>query len=124
VTVLLPWGSLLGAVARPEPDALLRLRALCKPGAELEVVFGYGPQIDAATIRALALPALDAPGRLAALEAAYGAAGFAARARPVARDEVRALPTTWAKKLAFSGHARAFVAVRARAPSRPSARAP
>jgi 16S rRNA (adenine(1408)-N(1))-methyltransferase len=114
VTVVLPWGSLLGAVAVPRADGLARLAGLCRPGAELRVVFGYGPRADAKAIEELGLPSLDAPGALAALEARYREAGLSASVRPLPLDELRQLPTTWAKKLAFSGHERRFVEVRAR----------
>jgi hypothetical protein len=39
LTVLLPWGSLLRAVAVPDRDALRALRRICRTGAELRVVF-------------------------------------------------------------------------------------
>ena len=109
LTVLLPWGSLLHAVARPEVAALVALRGLCKPGAEIRVLFGYGPAADGAAMRDLALPSLDDAATLGALERAYRDAGFAATASRVTRGEVRELPTTWAKKLAYSGHERLFV---------------
>lgn len=114
LTVLLPWGSLLGALARPDPTALVRLTELCRPGAEIRVVLGYDSHADAAAIRDLALPPLE-PGALAAR---YREAGLAATARGLAIDEVRALPTTWAKKLAFSGKDRRFVEVSAIARAR------
>jgi hypothetical protein len=50
-----------------------------------------------------------------ALERGYDDAGFAVAARFVPLDEVRALPTTWAKRLAFSGHERPFVELNGRA---------
>lgn len=106
ISVLLPWGSLLRAVATPEPDALARLRALARPAARLRVVFGYGAG-DPAEV--LALPTLDDDARLAALAHAYARAGLPVRARRMTRDEVCELPTTWAKKLAFSGNERRFV---------------
>jgi hypothetical protein len=74
-------------------------------------VFGYGAGAEAAPIRDLALPAID-DGACARLEAAYRYAGLAVRARPLSHDELRALPTTWAKKLAFSGQDRRFVELR------------
>lgn len=111
LTVLLPWGSLLRAVALPDPDGLGRLRGLCKPDASLRVVFGYGAG-DPAEVQAL--PGLAAEARLARLVAAYGEAGFAVEARFMPRAEVGELPTTWAKKLAFSGNERRFVELRGR----------
>ncbi|WP_443094085.1 class I SAM-dependent methyltransferase [Nannocystis punicea] len=108
LTVLLPWGSLLRAVALPEAEGLARLRGLCKPGASLQVVFGYGPG-DPLAVQAL--PGLQGEVRAAGLVQAYAAAGFEVTARSVGREEVGELPTTWAKKLAYSNNEREFVAL-------------
>jgi 16S rRNA (adenine(1408)-N(1))-methyltransferase len=105
--VLLPWGSLLAAVARPDPGGLAALHALCKPDAVVRIVFGYGVA-ETTAIRDLRLPPIDDAAGVR-LEAAYRAAGLAVRARFPSVDEVRALPTTWAKRLAFSGRERRFV---------------
>jgi 16S rRNA (adenine(1408)-N(1))-methyltransferase len=114
LTVWLPWGSLLRAVAAADAPALAGLRAICKPGARLRVLFGHGPA-DAAALAALglSLPPADAPTPAVAAFAAdlvhrYAEAGLDVRARVVPSAEVRELPTTWAKKLAFSGRQRTF----------------
>jgi 16S rRNA (adenine(1408)-N(1))-methyltransferase len=112
LTVLLPWGSLLRAIALPEPEGLAKLRALCKPQARVQVVFGYGPG-DPAGVRDL--PGLTEEARLAGLVVTYAAAGFDVVARRMARREVGELATTWAKKLAFSGSEREFVELSGRA---------
>jgi hypothetical protein len=114
LTVLLPWGSLLAAVARPDAAALRSLRGLCKPGARVRVLFGYGSETERGAIRELALPSLDVT-TLAALERAYDDAGFTIAARFAALDDVRVLPTTWAKRLAYSGRERRFVELGGRA---------
>jgi len=114
LTVLLPWGSLLAAVARPDGAALRSLRALCKPSARLRVVFGYGTETESSAMRELALPPLEGAA-LTALERAYDDAGFGVAARFATLDEVRALPTTWAKRVAYSGHERRFVEISGRA---------
>ncbi len=85
VSVLLPWGSLLTAVANGD---VAKLKAI---GPAVRIVYGYG---DADRL------ALPPP------EQVWGE-----RARLMTLDEVRELPTTWAKKLAYSGHARRFVEV-------------
>ena len=114
LTVLLPWGSLLAAVARPDALALRSLRGLCKSDARVRVLFGYGVATEQAAMRELALPPLDAT-TLAGLDRAYDDAGFAVTARFAASDEVRALATTWAKRLAYSGHERRFIEIDGRA---------
>lgn len=101
LTVLLPWGSLLACIAQAEPEGLSKLRGLCADCASVRFVFGYGSG------DGVGLPAIDLQG----LEAGYGAAGFDVRARTIGKGEVRALGTTWAGKLAFSGIARTFVAL-------------
>lgn len=113
LTVLMPWGSLLTAVARPDPRALARLAAICRDGAEIQVVFGYGQETDPAT-SALPLPDLQDPAALQELIPAYRDAGFAVAARHLSLEEVSALPTTWAKKLAYSDKRRLFVELRGR----------
>jgi 16S rRNA (adenine(1408)-N(1))-methyltransferase len=114
VTVLLPWGSLLRAVAVPELDGVRTLAAIGKPGAELRVVFGYGAGDPEA--RALGLPPLDDATR-AALRASYASTGLDARLRLLDRAQVRDLGTTWATRLAFSSKPRTFVEISARFPA-------
>jgi 16S rRNA (adenine(1408)-N(1))-methyltransferase len=112
LTVLLPWGSLLRAVALPDPRELTALRALGKPGATFFTVFGYSAKTDGASVGALGVPALDDPAIAGALERSYRDAGLAVTARAANRDEVRALPTTWAQRLAFASADRRFLALR------------
>jgi 16S rRNA (adenine(1408)-N(1))-methyltransferase len=117
LTVLFPWGRLLAAIARAEGDALGRVRALCKPAAAVRFVFGYGAA-DAGAVSAL--PALSDPGFGDAVARRYREVGLAVTARVMTAEGICALPTTWAKTLAFSGKARTFWELRGCA-SEPSA---
>jgi 16S rRNA (adenine(1408)-N(1))-methyltransferase len=110
VTVLFPWGSLLRAVAAPEVGALRKLAALGKPGARVSIVYGYGA-IDAHALGELQLPDLGEDSVLRTLEAAYAAADLQVQARYVSSKDAALVESTWAKKLAFSGRNRAFVAL-------------
>lgn len=122
LTVLLPWAGLLAAVtgARstianqpPENGGLRALRRICRTGADVHVVFGYGVGTgsEASVVAGLGLPTIDDAG-LANLEAAYGTAGFRVTARPVGTDQVRTLATTWSGRLAWSAKDRMFVELR------------
>lgn len=113
LTVLLPWGDLLRAVALAERAALGNLRGIARTGATVDIVFGFGAADRAATA-ALALPEAGALG-LGELVARYREAGFAVAARVASAAEVAELPTTWARKLAFSDKARRFWRLRGRA---------
>ena len=48
LTVILPWGSLLRAVAAPEATSLLQIASLCSSKANIEIVFSFDPHRDAA----------------------------------------------------------------------------
>ena len=59
LTVLFPWGSLLQAVATAEPEGLARIRALCRPGATIDVVTAIDPVTDAAELARLGISDFD-----------------------------------------------------------------
>jgi 16S rRNA (adenine(1408)-N(1))-methyltransferase len=96
LTVLFPWGSLLRAVVNAEKRDLALLRGVCKRGAEVRFVF----ELDSDPTD---------------LESRYRDAGIALSGTPMPVEVARALPTTWAKKLGFSGRPRSFWHFRGRA---------
>jgi 16S rRNA (adenine(1408)-N(1))-methyltransferase len=115
VTVVLPWGSLLAAMALPSVAALRNLRAATQAGARLTVVLGSHPTKDQAELRRLGLRSLEAQGLAARVEAGYEAAGFRIdRVREMSSTEVQRFPSSWARRLAF-GDTRAFVQLAGRA---------
>jgi len=91
LTVLLPWGSLLDAVAHPDAGVLAGLRGLCAPGADLHIVMGYEAAEDPLSPDLLERVVVPA----------YRAAGFDATVAPVDRVELKALGTSWSARLAF-----------------------
>ena len=91
--MLLPWGSLLRAVAGDDEASLRRLRALCAPGTRVEIVVGDGDD---------GLPSPEG------LPERYREAGFEVSAERLAAAEVADLGTTWAKRLALSDRERSF----------------
>ena len=102
VTTILPWGSLLAAIARPSVEVLRCIRALCRPGATLTVVFGLDAGRDRAEAARLGLPPLDGAHLRGVLTSGYAEAGFAvASIRPVDAGELARWPSTWARRLAF-----------------------
>jgi 16S rRNA (adenine(1408)-N(1))-methyltransferase len=99
VTVVLPWGSLLTAVARPSVPALAGIRILCQPEASLSVVLSVAER-DLREARRLSLPGLDGR-RLQDLATEYAAAGFTVTSmRQLDLDQLAAWPSTWARRLA------------------------
>ena len=113
VTVVLPWGSLLGAVIRPSVPALAGIRALCQPEVTVCVVVSVAGR-DLGEADRLGVPPLD--GRhLDDLAAGYAAAGFTVTSvRRLDFDQLAAWPSTWARRLAY-GQPRPVIQLDARA---------
>jgi 16S rRNA (adenine(1408)-N(1))-methyltransferase len=93
VTINFPWGSLLEGLLTPDPALLDNLRAVMRLGAALEVRLNASALAEAGW-------ALEAGGER--VHALLSAEGF--NLRPPQRlgsSDLRALPTTWAKRMAF-----------------------
>jgi 16S rRNA (adenine(1408)-N(1))-methyltransferase len=115
VVVVLPWGSLLAAVARPSIAVLARVRALCRPGAALAVVLGIEATRDRSEIARLQLPALTDAHLRGPLADAYRNAGFTViSTRRLEAAGLRAWPSTWSRRL-FHAPGRGAVQIDARA---------
>lgn len=115
VSVILPWGSLLAAVARPDAAALAGLRGVCQPGATLSVVLGGDACRDRGELARLGLAPLEAAGLPERLRDGYAAAGFRlGDVHALPGRELAGWPSSWAKRLAHGG-GRTFVELVARA---------
>jgi hypothetical protein len=108
----LPWGSLLHAVALPEPDSLRHVARLCAPNAKAEIVFSYDEQ-DSREGAPLGSLILDEK-HIAALPERYSSAGLQIiSAECIPQQKLTAYNTTWAKRLAF-GRTRKIWRIRAK----------
>lgn len=97
ISVLFPWGSLLRAVALPDPCILAGIRRLGRPGATFEAVFSYDPEREAAEVTRLGLPPVSKPH----LAAGYRDAGFElALLESLSPADLKPIPSTWAHRLA------------------------
>ena len=99
ITIILPWGNLLRAVAAPEVVSLRNIARLCLAGANVEIVFSYDVQRDARQGIPLTACALDEE-HIATLPRLYEQAALqilAAGRFP--QKELVAYETTWAKRI-------------------------
>lgn len=100
VSVVLPWGSLLAAVARPSAWLLGNVRALCQPDAVFTIVLAVDPVRDRAEWLRLGLRPLPDPSWATRLAEGYAGAGFTLRSvRPLGQHELAAWPSTWVRRL-------------------------
>ena len=101
LTINFPWGSLLGGLLDGDPDLLGGLRSILRPGAGLEVRLNGD---------ALAEAEAGLESGAARIESVLAASGFRVRAaRALGPVELKAFPSTWARRLAFGRDPRALV---------------
>ena len=100
VTINFPWGSLLEGLLNDDADLMAGLMKIAQPDASLEVRLNAGALAEAAC-------SLEESSRQ--IRSVLNAAGFIMRS-PVMlmAHELKAYPTTWAKRLAFGRDPRAI----------------
>lgn len=114
MTVILPWGNLLRAVAAPDMPSLLQVASLCSLGASLEVVLSYDPERDGQEGARLGLSRLTDTHVKSALPKLYEQAGLRiVSAVELPQPELTKYETTWAKRLAI-GRSRRVWRIQAR----------
>jgi 16S rRNA (adenine(1408)-N(1))-methyltransferase len=100
LTINFPWGSLLAGLLDAGSGLPQRLASLVRPGATVEVRLNAGALAEAGC-------AIDDGGRL--VRRALASVGFeVGLSQPLGPAELRALPTTWAHRLAFGRDPRAL----------------
>jgi 16S rRNA (adenine(1408)-N(1))-methyltransferase len=103
ITINFPWGTLLTGLLEDDSPLLASLAALARPGATLEIRLNGGALAEAGW-------PLESGGQQAWRQARL--AGFhLAAPRWLAAGDLRAYPTTWARRLAFGRDPRALYLV-------------
>ena len=101
ITVILPWGSLLRAVAAPELESLRQIAGLCLSNANVEIVFSYDLH-DAREGAPLETGVFDEAHITGTLPRHYAQAGLQiVTVEQIPQRELTTYETTWAKRLAF-----------------------
>lgn len=114
VHVILPWGRLLEGLVVPDPAVVGGLGALAKPGGRLRVLLNAGAW-GSAPARLVGVPRPDPDLARRVIAPALAQAGFTAtEVRMLGEDEARAVPSTWARRLAHRGRTPEFLLVEAR----------
>ena len=112
VHCLMPWGSLLRALVRPEPDVLAAVAAHCRPGAPFLVTLNlhaWRPSVPEVGDTAEPTP----ESALADLAPEYARAGWSLTAADyLGADELAGLGTSWTKRLGSSRAALDVLALR------------
>jgi 16S rRNA (adenine(1408)-N(1))-methyltransferase len=113
IFVQFPWGSLLRSVVVGDQAALSNIARVGKPGAALEILVNYNVFSEPIPLEIVELPEMNSAYIEQVLVPLYAQAGIAIlESRHLGKDDMKAIPTTWSKRLAF-GRKPQTIAIRA-----------
>jgi len=104
VSVILPWGTLLGQMVNPSPDGVIKLIGLLKNGGELEIVLGYSPDLEPSESDRLDLPNLSQEYVGNVIVKAFEIMSGGMKLNMLEffpKEKLTDIGSNWAKKLAF-----------------------
>ena len=104
VSVILPWGTLLGQMVNPSPDGVIKLIGLLKNGGELEIVLGYSPNLEPSESDRLDLPNLSQEYVGNVIVKAFETLSGGMELNTLElfpKEKLTDIGSNWAKKLAF-----------------------
>ena len=112
ITVILPWGSLIRGVLRGDTDVVAALARVGRPGTEVRIVLNNEIYEDPVPLDAVDLPKATVSYANSTLRPRFAAGGIDLEdSRILTQEEVRALRSTWSRKLAH-GRAPEFLELR------------
>jgi 16S rRNA (adenine(1408)-N(1))-methyltransferase len=110
VFVVLPWAKLMAGLVLAQPDVLGGLLALATPDATLRFVLGADVWTDPVPADLVDLPEVTPEYVDATLSGAYAMQGLRiTEARMLSKEEIDALHSTWARRLAHGRERPRFV---------------
>jgi 16S rRNA (adenine(1408)-N(1))-methyltransferase len=114
ITVNFPWGSLMAGLIRGAPGVLANIARVARPGAPLDVYLNTAVFEDPVPLDVRDLPEVTLDYISQELVPRYAAAGiYIQDARLVGKEGMQAIPSLWARRLAF-GKAPQTVHIQAR----------
>ncbi len=103
--IILPWGTLLKAVAEPTDENVTTLKSLLKPIAEIEIIFGYDSELEPTQTSRLQLNEIDENKIIHKFEAE----GFKlAQSSMLSSTEIKKLESTWGKRIGTTSERKIF----------------
>lgn len=103
--IVLPWGTLLKAVADPADENVTTLKFLLRPNAEIEIIFGYDSELEPTQTNRLQLNEVDENKIIHKFENA----GFKLlQSSMLSGTEMKKLESTWGKRTSTTSERKIF----------------
>ena len=101
IFINLPWGTLLEKIIKSENSSVKNLHDLLKEGGEMEVIFGYLPELEPSETRRLDLPKISGELDVQKIFSSFKKHFTVIEMQRLSKKDLGKLETTWAKKLKF-----------------------
>jgi len=101
VFVNLPWGTLLEKIVKSNEAYTEELSKILKAGGEIEVVFGYLPELEPSETERLGLPKIENESDVLKAFSTFKKMFEVIEMKRLLKEDLERIETTWAKKLKF-----------------------
>jgi len=109
IHITLPWGTLLENIVKPNDKFLQTLKNLLGKTGDLEIIFGYIPELEPSETKRLSLPDIDENFiKISVIQAFEDFNFHLVNMNELSKKDVGNLETTWAKKLRFGRDRRIY----------------
>lgn len=101
IFINLPWGTLLEKIVKSENSSVKNLHNLLKDEGEIEVIFGYLPELEPSETKRLDLPKINGDFDVQQIFSSFKKHFTIVEMLRLNKKDLGKLETTWAKKLRF-----------------------
>jgi len=100
LNIILPWGSLLQAVAKPSTETVKKLTSILKPNGNLEIIFGYDSELEPNQTDRLNLGEINENSIKTEILPVFEKGGFALNELSLmTTNELKQVESTWGKRI-------------------------
>ena len=101
IFINLPWGTLLEKIVKSNETYTNELFKILKKNGEIEIIFGYVPELEPSETERLDLPVIENESDVLKAFSTFKKIFEVIEMKRLLKDELEKIETTWAKKLKF-----------------------
>ena len=101
IFINLPWGTLLEKIVKSDEIYIEELATILKKNGEIEIIFGYLPELEPSETERLSLPLIENESDVLKTFSTFKKTFEVIEMKRLLKEDLDKIETTWAKKLKF-----------------------
>lgn len=101
IFINLPWGTLLEKIVKSNETYIRELSTILKKDGEIEIIFGYLPELEPSETERLSLPLIENESDVLKTFSTFKKTFEVIEMKRLLKEDLDKIETTWAKKLKF-----------------------